>query len=74
MNVKPILDDMRTEYALMGECIVALERIVAQKPRRGRPPKWMTAAKTPDSTQDSKMETTVKHRAVRRGKRAGAKK
>jgi hypothetical protein len=46
VNVTAILDEMRTQQALIKECIVALERLVAQKPRRGRPPQWLSAARS----------------------------
>lgn len=46
-NYGKILDELRREYGLLGEAIVAMERLAAGQrgKRRGRPPKWLAAIK-----------------------------
>ena len=38
--------DLLAQRDRVLECIVALERLEAQKPRRGRPPNWIASARS----------------------------
>ncbi len=46
-NYGKILEELRRERDLLGEAIVAMERLAAGQrgKRRGRPPKWLAAIK-----------------------------
>lgn len=46
MDILKMLADLREEREQVGEAILVLERLAAgtQGKRRGRPPKWMSAA------------------------------
>ena len=53
MNVLQMLDDLRAERQQIEEAILVIERLAAgSAPRRGRPPKWMAAAKTTDGASE----------------------
>ena len=45
MDVTELLEQLRGERDRVWECIRAIELLAADKPRRGRPPKWIVAAK-----------------------------
>jgi hypothetical protein len=45
VDVTAILEDLRSQRDRVLECILALERLEARKPRRGRPPSWIAAAR-----------------------------
>jgi hypothetical protein len=46
MDLSNILKQLREQRDALNESILSLERIVAGSgPRRGRPPKWMAAAR-----------------------------
>jgi hypothetical protein len=49
MDLTDILDQLRQRLAAINDAIAALERAEAGKPRRGRPPKWIAAAKVPEA-------------------------
>jgi hypothetical protein len=70
MNVNAILDEMRAQHTLVGECIIALERLAAQAPRRGRPPLWLAAAKTPAADKSTDEASAP---GVKRAKRSAPK-
>ena len=63
MDPTKILEDLRNQHALLGECIAAFERLGAGKARRGRPPKWMKAAK-PATAEGTKRPYRRKKPAV----------
>jgi hypothetical protein len=44
VNLQEVLKQLRLERQLLTEAILVLERLMAEsaKPRRGRPPKWMS--------------------------------
>ena len=45
MDINKMLHDLRAELGMIEESIVVLERIAQGRgKRRGRPPRWMTAA------------------------------
>jgi hypothetical protein len=45
MDADATLTELRTQHALIMECIAVFERLAAQQPRRrGRPPKWLADA------------------------------
>jgi hypothetical protein len=47
MDIQNILKQLREEHEQLTETILAMERLVAGRPRgRGRPPKWLDDAKT----------------------------
>ena len=47
MDINKILDELRLERAQVEEAILSVERLaVGHGKRRGRPPSWMTAAKS----------------------------
>ncbi len=47
MNVLEMLAELRTERGAIEEAMIALERLArGTDKRRGRPPAWMTAAKS----------------------------
>jgi hypothetical protein len=49
MDTGQILQDLRRQRDQLDEAILALERLAAGTgKRRGRPPKWLAAAKTVD--------------------------
>jgi hypothetical protein len=44
MDVHSMLEELHEELQRLDEAIAVLQRIASgQSPRRGRPPKWMTA-------------------------------
>lgn len=45
MDIDHILADLREKRDGLDEAIVALQRMVAGSPRRGRPPKWLSAVR-----------------------------
>lgn len=53
MNLVKTLEEMRKQYALLQECIESLEQLAAKKPRRGRPPQWLTKAKSAQSSKQA---------------------
>jgi hypothetical protein len=62
VDINKILDELRQERTQLEETIFSIERLaVGQGKRRGRPPAWMTAAKSLVSG------------AKRRGRPAGSK-
>jgi len=51
MQLTKILEELRRERDQIDEAILSLERLVAGSgPRRGRPPAWLKAQKTPHNT------------------------
>jgi len=51
MQLSKILEELRREREQIDEAILSLERLVAGGgPRRGRPPAWLKAQKTPHNT------------------------
>jgi len=51
MQLNKILEELRREREQINEAILSLERLVAGSgPRRGRPPAWLKAQKTPHNT------------------------
>jgi len=46
MDISVILENLKAQRDRVLECIVALERLEAQKPRRGRPPNWIASARS----------------------------
>jgi hypothetical protein len=51
MQLNKILEELRREREQIDEAIMSLERLVAGSgPRRGRPPAWLKAQKTPHRT------------------------
>jgi hypothetical protein len=55
MDINQMLADLRLERERLVESIAVLERLaVGRGKRRGRPPKWMTAAKRPGRPPGSK--------------------
>ena len=51
MRLTKILEELRRERDQIDEAILSLERLVAGSgPRRGRPPAWLKAQKTPHNT------------------------
>jgi hypothetical protein len=50
LDISKILDELRQERAQLEEAILSLERLAAGLgKRRGRPPAWMTSAKSAGS-------------------------
>jgi hypothetical protein len=50
MDITGIIQQLRQERARIDESILALESLAAgSAPRRGRPPKWIVAARTAES-------------------------
>jgi hypothetical protein len=51
MQLNKILEELRREREQIDEAILSLERLAAASgPRRGRPPAWLKAQKTPRNT------------------------
>ena len=51
MQLNKILEELRREREQIDEAILSLERLAAGSgPRRGRPPAWLKAGKTPHNT------------------------
>lgn len=47
MNIIKMREELRSERQMIGESILVLERLATGRGRRrGRPPKWMSAAST----------------------------
>ena len=62
MNIEKILEELRQERLQIEEAILSIERLaLGQGKRRGRPPAWMTAAKSAEPKEK------------RRGRPAGSK-
>jgi hypothetical protein len=55
MDIHRMLADLRSEKERLEEAILTIERLAAGSMgrRRGRPPKWMTDAKTAAGTADA---------------------
>jgi len=45
MDLTEILKQLRTQLEGLDVSILALERLAAARPRRGRPPKWVAESK-----------------------------
>lgn len=46
MDVNELLEQLRQEHTYVTEAILSIERLAANgQKRRGRPPKWLIAAK-----------------------------
>lgn len=56
MDVTKMIAELRAERAQIEEAILTIERLAAgtRGKRRGRPPKWMSAAPIPDATTKPK--------------------
>jgi hypothetical protein len=49
MNLVDMLSELREEARRIDDAIIAIERLLrAGGKRRGRPPKWLSAAPAPD--------------------------
>ena len=74
MDIVKMLADLRAERQRLEEAVLVLERLAAGtgKKRRGRPPKWMTAAKS-GSTPEPKLKTRRFSAATRRRMAAAQK-
>ena len=69
MDVKKLLDELRFERDLVEDAILNLERLRASgAKRRGRPPKWLQAARAHQPT-----EATATPKAVRAKKKSKAR-
>jgi hypothetical protein len=68
MDVLKMLAELRAERQHVEEAIFVLERLAvgSRGKRRGRPPKWMTAAKTPDTATESPKRTRTFSAAARK--------
>jgi len=65
MDTTNILQELRRQRDQLAEAIVAFERLAAGSgPRRGRPPKWLVAAKEPEMAEPIKMP--AKKRATKK--------
>jgi hypothetical protein len=64
MDIHRILSDLRTEKEQLEEAILTIERLAAGSlgKRRGRPPKWMAAAKADVAPQPAKTPVAAKKR------------
>ena len=50
MDISKILEELRQERAQLQEAILSIERLVLGRgKRRGRPPSWMTLAKSAET-------------------------
>ena len=66
MDTSTILTELRRQRDQMAEAIIAFERLAAGSgPRRGRPPKWLAAAREP-SAIDTERVAAPKPRAKKR--------
>jgi hypothetical protein len=71
MDTSTILTELRRQRDQLGEAIIAFERLAAGSgPRRGRPPKWLAAAREPNAV-DTDQVPAPKRRAKKR--KAGKK-
>jgi hypothetical protein len=53
MDITGIIQQLRQERARIDESILALESLAAgSAPRRGRPPKWIVAARAAEAPAD----------------------
>jgi hypothetical protein len=62
MDIVKMLADLRAERQRLEEAVLVLERLAAGTggKRRGRPPKWMTDAKSGDAqAHGSRSETAL---------------
>ena len=68
MDVLKMLAELRTERQQIEEALIALERLAVsgRGKRRGRPPKWMSSAKTPGMTAASPGRTRTFSVATRK--------
>lgn len=46
MDLNKILSELRAERDELDQAIIALQGLAQNAPRRGRPPKWLAAAKS----------------------------
>lgn len=69
MDTASILQELRRQRDQLAEAIVAFERIAAGSgPRRGRPPKWLAAAKDPMVAAPAEKPAAKKRRASKKAK------
>lgn len=59
MNLQKILAELRRERDLIDQAIAGLERLLApgSRPRRGRPPKWLQAYRSPARKRGNRKKT-----------------
>lgn len=74
MDILNILSELRAERQRLEEAILVVERLAirAGGKRRGRPPKWMAAAKS-ENTPELKLKTRRFSAATRRRMAAAQK-
>ena len=69
MDTASILQELRRQRDQLAEAIIAFERLAAGAgPRRGRPPKWLAAAKEPGTAAPAEKPATKKRRASKKAK------
>lgn len=51
MDIEKAIADLRKQKDRIEQAILAFEKLAREKPRRGRPPKWLSRAATSDETQ-----------------------
>ncbi len=67
MDTSTILTELRRQRDQLAEAIIAFERLAAGSgPRRGRPPKWLAAAREPVAINQDRAEEAPKPRAKKR--------
>jgi hypothetical protein len=66
MDIEQILSELRSERQHIEEAILVLERLGmgSGKKRRGRPPKWITDARTEQGEQSEPEESEPRKRTV----------
>jgi hypothetical protein len=76
MDILKMLAELRAERDRLGEAIVVVERLAvgSGSKRRGRPPKWMSTAKTENAAATEEPRKTRRFSAATRKKMAAAQK
>jgi hypothetical protein len=73
MDTSTILQELRRQRDQLAEAITALERLAAGSgPRRGRPPKWLAAAKDPGEASEERAPAPKPRAKKRRGSKKSA--
>jgi hypothetical protein len=76
MDILKMLAELRAERDRLREAILVVERLAigSRGKRRGRPPKWMSAANTADATEVEEPRKRRRFSAATRRKMAEAQK
>ncbi len=57
MDIKKVIEELHAELARIDEAIETLERLQDGRPRRGRPPGWLTLEGGPSAAAPRKSPT-----------------